>query len=147
MAKPLDPRVHSVYHLFSAAVDKLYRSGRSVAAHVENKRSRCDYLFDHIPAREEIEAIENAVNTAIERDLPVSSELMDKTEAARLFSLAKLPREAPDQIRIVRIGDYDACPCDGEHVPSTRAIGRFCLLLHDWKDGVLRLRFKIYSLP
>ena len=50
---------------------------------------------------------------------------------------------AGDKIRIIRIGDYDACPCSGLHVSSTNEIGTFKIISTDHNEGVLRVRFKL----
>lgn len=46
---------------------------------------------------------------------------------------------------MVRIGDYDVCPCIGKHVRSTAQIGRFELLGTNWNEEKreFRVRFKI----
>ena len=46
---------------------------------------------------------------------------------------------------LVRIGDYDVCPCIGKHVRSTSQIGRFELLGTNWdeQEHSFRVRFKI----
>lgn len=49
-------------------------------------------------------------------------------------------------MRIVRIGDFDACPCIGEHVEQTSEIGTFQLSSSDFNDGVLRIRYKLIDL-
>jgi Ser-tRNA(Ala) deacylase AlaX len=41
------------------------------------------------------------------------------------------------------MGDYDACPCIGEHVSSTGEIGQFRITTTSFEDGVLRVRFKL----
>jgi Ser-tRNA(Ala) deacylase AlaX len=48
-------------------------------------------------------------------------------------------------IRLVRIGDYDVCPCIGKHVRSTSQIGRFEMLGTNWDEmeHSFRVRFKI----
>ena len=68
---------------------------------------------------------------------------MERAEALKIFSLDKLPDQAGDNIRIIRIGDYDACPCIGKHVTSTKEIGGFKIISSSFEDGVLRLRFKL----
>ena len=59
--------------------------------------------------------------------------------------LDRLPDDASETIRLVRIGDYDVCPCIGKHVRSTLQIGRFELLGTNWdeKERSFRVRFKI----
>jgi misacylated tRNA(Ala) deacylase len=48
-----------------------------------------------------------------------------------------------DIVRIVHIGDFDACPCSGVHVRSTREIGVFRIVSTTFEDGALRVRFKL----
>jgi len=57
--------------------------------------------------------------------------------------LDKLPDQAGDEIRIIKIGDYDACPCIGSHVSSSKEIGFFKIISSSFENGVLRLRFKL----
>jgi Ser-tRNA(Ala) deacylase AlaX len=70
-------------------------------------------------------------------------EFLTREEAARLYSLEKLPESAGEKIRIVKVGDYDACPCIGAHVGSTKEIGEFRITSSSHQDGVLRIRFKV----
>ena len=64
-------------------------------------------------------------------------------EAKEIVDLSKLPEDASDTLRIVRIGDYDVCACIGAHVNNTSEIGHFKMLTYDYTDGRLRLRFKL----
>lgn len=60
-------------------------------------------------------------------------------------SLDKLPEEATGKIQLVRIGDYDVCPCIGKHVRSTAQIGRFEMLGTNWDEHAktFRIHFKV----
>jgi misacylated tRNA(Ala) deacylase len=73
----------------------------------------------------------------------VSEEFYSKDEAEIIFNLSKLPDDAGDKIRIIKIGDYDACPCSGQHVSHTNEIGTFKIISTDYNDNVLRVRFKL----
>ena len=75
--------------------------------------------------------------------LPVSVEFIPLTEAGAIVDLSKLPENVSDTLRIVRIGDYDACACIGAHVANTSEIGRFRIISHDYADGRWRVRFKL----
>ena len=112
-------------------------------AHIERKKSKCDYILDSCPTDEQVVAIENNVNGIIASDLPVTIEYMSREQAASIVDLSKLPTDASDTLRIVRIGDYDACACIGAHVKNTSEIGIFKILSHDYNDGIWRLRWKI----
>ena len=61
------------------------------------------------------------------------------------LSTDRLPDDASETIRLVRIGDYDVCPCIGKHVRSTSQIGRFELLGTNWDNDKMafRIRYKI----
>ena len=91
----------------------------------------------------EREEIERRVNEIIQSDLPITEHFLTREEAAKAVSLARLPDDAGNTIRIVRVGDYDACPCSGPHVTSSREIGTFKIASTDFQNGVLRIRFKL----
>ena len=59
------------------------------------------------------------------------------------MDLSKLPADASETLRIVRVGDYDVCACIGTHVENTYEIGRFKIISHSFENGTLRLRFKL----
>ena len=71
--------------------------------------------------------------------------MLSRAEAARVEGLdfSKLPPEAGDELRIVFVGDYDACPCIGAHVENTKETGHFVISSWDYENGRLRIRFKL----
>lgn len=143
MAKNHHPPMHSAEHILNQTMVRMFDCGRCVNAHVEEKKSRIDYRFGRDVKPEEVREIERRVNEVIRLDMKVTEEFLTRDEAERIFSLKKLPSEAGDRIRIVRIGDYDACPCSGPHVRSTLEIGAFRIISSSYSDGLLRLRFKL----
>jgi alanyl-tRNA synthetase len=122
---------------------KMFGCPRSRNAHVEKKKSKCDYILDMEPTIEQIAQIEAKVNEEITKNHEVTIEFMSRSQAAAIVDLSKLPEEASDTLRIVRIGDYDACACIGAHVMNTREIGSFRIISHTYADGVWRLRWKV----
>ena len=138
-----EPRMHSAEHLLNQTMVRMFNCGRSFRAHIEKKKSKCDYRFDRPLTDEEIGAIQSKVNEVIESDQPVQEEFLSREEAQARFNLDRLPEETGDRIRIIRVGDYDACPCIGPHVNSTREIGGFRILSSSFEDGILRIRFKL----
>jgi Ser-tRNA(Ala) deacylase AlaX len=97
------------------------------------------------------------MNELIDEDMPVTFEFVSRAELEGIImeadedspdariSLDRLPDDASDTIRLVRIGDYDVCPCIGKHVRSTAQIGRFELLGTNWDNATMafRIRYKI----
>jgi alanyl-tRNA synthetase len=116
---------------------------RSRNAHIERKKSKCDYELATCPDDAQVAAIEAAVNEGIARNLDVTVEYLPKAEAADIVDLSKLPEDASETLRIVRVGDYDACACIGAHVKNTAEIGTFKILSHDFEDGRWRVRWKV----
>ena len=138
--------MHSAEHLLNQTMVRMFNCGRSFRAHIEKKKSKCDYRFDRPLTDEEIGAIQSKVNEVIASDQPVQEEFLSREEAQARFNLDRLPEETGDRIRIIRVGDYDACPCIGPHVKSTKEIGAFRILSSSFENGVLRIRFKCNSL-
>lgn len=143
MSKSYDPRMHSAEHILNQTMVRMFNSGRSFSAHIEKKKSKCDYHFSRNLTADELAVIENKVNEIILADMKVSEEFYTREEAQNIISLEKLPGDAGDKIRIIKIGDYDTCPCRGEHIKSTAEISGFKIISSDFNEGVLRVRFKL----
>jgi len=143
--KIVDPRMHSAEHILSGTMVRIHGTGRPFTTHLEKKKSKVDFRFPRPLTDEELADLERRVNQVIAGDLPVWEETLDREEAARQFDLARLPDSAGERVRIVHIGDYDACPCSGEHVRTTSEIGIFRLISASHDEGALRLRFKLSS--
>ncbi|MCR4824189.1 MAG: hypothetical protein K5849_02405 [Bacteroidales bacterium] len=139
------PPMHTAEHILNATMVRMFGCPRSRNAHIERKKSKCDYELPACPSEEQVAAIEAAVNDVISRDLEVSVEFLPRAEAAALVDLSKLPEDASETLRIVRIGDYDACACIGSHVKRTSEIGIFKVLSHDYENGRWRVRWKVLA--
>jgi Ser-tRNA(Ala) deacylase AlaX len=85
------------------------------------------------------------MNELIAEDLPVTYEFVTRDQIPEGVVLDRLPENASETIRLVRIGDYDVCPCIGKHVRSTAQISRFEMLGTNWDEAErsFRVRFKI----
>lgn len=134
---------HSCEHILNGTMVKMFGCPRSKNAHIERKKSKCDYLLENEPTAEQVAAIEAKVNEEIAKNHDVTVEFMSREEAGKIVDLSKLPEDASETLRIVRIGDYDVCACIGAHVSNTSEIGTFKIISHSFADGVWRLRWKI----
>ncbi|MBQ3613126.1 MAG: hypothetical protein II989_03450 [Bacteroidales bacterium] len=134
---------HTCEHVLNATMVAMFGCPRSRNAHVERKKSKCDYLLDAEPSAETVAEIERKVNEVIASGLDVTVEFVTRDQAASIVDLSKLPEDASETLRIVRIGDYDACACIGAHVSNTSEIGQFKIISHSYADGVWRLRWKV----
>jgi alanyl-tRNA synthetase len=144
--KEHDPRMHSAEHILNQTMVRMFNCGRAFSAHIEKKKSKCDYHFERNLFAEEITRIEGKVNEVIKSDLPILERILTKEEAGKIVSLTKFPQNAGESVRIISIGEYDVCPCSGAHASSTKEIGEFRIISSDWANGILRIRFKIQQL-
>ena len=135
--------MHTAEHILNQTMVRMFGCPRSKNAHIERKKSKCDYLLPEAPTDEQMAEIERTVNEIIDLHLPVIVEYMNHDEASRYVDLSKLPKDVSETLRIVRVGDYDACACIGEHVANTSEIGHFKMLNYEYADSRLRLRFKL----
>jgi Ser-tRNA(Ala) deacylase AlaX len=143
MKKKTDPRMHSAEHILNQTMDRMFGCGRCFSAHIERKKSKCDYHFDRELTPEDVAEIQDRVNRVIKEDLLVTETFVTRDEAGSLYNTEKLPESVEGQVRIVHVGDYDACPCIGEHVSSTKDIGEFRITTTSYENDVLRIRFKL----
>ena len=116
------PPMHTTEHILNQTMIRLFGCGRAVSAHIERKKSKLDFRFQREPEESEINQIEQQVNRIIQSGLPITTEYITQEEA---------------------LGDYDECLCIGRHVENTSEIGVFKIISYDFKDGILRLRFKL----
>ncbi|MDR1414977.1 MAG: hypothetical protein LBI96_04115 [Odoribacteraceae bacterium] len=137
------PPMHTVEHILNQTMIRLYGCPRSRNTHIERKKGKCDYHLPNAPTGEEISLIEERVNEVIARRLPVEISFADRDELPAGIDLSKLPGDASQTLRLVRVGDYDVCACLGAHVANTSEIGAFKILSFDYNAPVLRLRFKV----
>ena len=137
--------MHTAEHILNQTMVRLFNKGRSFSAHIEKKKSKCDYYFDRDLSVEEILDIENRVNGVINADMKITEEFYLRDEAEAIVNLDKLPDDSGDNVRVIKIGDYDICPCRGQHVSSTKDIGEFKIISTGYENGVLRIRFKLVN--
>jgi len=151
------PPAHTAEHLLNQLMVRMFGCERSRNAHIERKKSKISYILEQKPDRKAEKEIERMMNELIEADLPVTFQYVTRAELEGIvmeadpdspdakLSLERLPDDASETIRLVRIGDYDVCPCIGRHVRSTAQIGRFEMLGTNWDEQQrsFRIRFKI----
>ena len=135
--------MHTAEHILNQTMDRMFGCGRSFSSHIERKKSKCDYRINRALTDDEFVAIQKKVNEVIKSHLDVFVEFVGKSEALGKYNLSKLPDDAGDTLRIVKIGDYDSCPCSGLHVKNTSEIGEFLISSASFENGMVRLRFKI----
>lgn len=134
---------HTTEHILNRTMVNMFGCPRSRNAHIERKKSKCDYELSACPTEEQVEAIESKVNEVIQSNVDVTIRFVGREEAASIVDLSKLPEDASETLRIVSVGDYDDCACIGAHVKNTSEIGEFRIISHDFENGRWRMRWKV----
>jgi len=127
-----DPRMHSAEHILNQTMVRMFDCGRCFRAHIEKKKSKCDYHFDRPLTGEELDRIESKVNQVIKSDLPVREEFLGREEAQVQYNLERLPEDTGDRIRIIRERPAGSCCFEG---------------VEDWYDPVLLLINLLLDVP
>lgn len=137
------PPAHTAEHLLNQTMGRMFGCERSRNSHIERKKSKINFQLDRPLTADEVAEVERRINELIAADLPVTYEFVTRDHIPEGVKLNKLPENASDTIRIVRIGDYDICACLGTHVASTAEIGNFRITSTSFNDGSFRIVYKV----
>ncbi len=121
-------RVHTALHLLSVVIPLPVTGGS-----ISEAKGRLDFDMETPP--EDKEALADALNTIIARDLAVTEDWITEAELDANPGLVKTmsvqPPRGAGRIRLIRIGteaeQVDLQPCGGTHVARTGEIGRIRL--------------------
>lgn len=134
---------HTAEHLLNQTMIRMSGCERSRNAHIERKKSKINYNLNECPSAEQVAEIERVMNEVIAKNLHVTYEFVTRDNIPEGVVLDKLPEDASETLRIVRIGDYDICACIGNHVESTKEIGTFKITSTSYNEGNFRIVFKV----
>ncbi|SDI74931.1 alanyl-tRNA editing protein [Salipiger marinus] len=121
-------RVHTALHLLSVVIPLPVTGGQIGAG-----SGRLDFAMPQPP--EDREALEEALNALVDRDLVVSSDWIEaevlEAHPELIKTMSVSPPRGEGKVRLVRIGQggdqVDLQPCGGTHVARTGEIGRIRL--------------------
>ncbi len=135
--------MHTAEHILNGTMVKMFGCERSENCHIERKKSKCDFKLNKALSEEEINMLEQKIKEIICQNLDVSEKNIPYAEADKIFNLKRINKEENPEVRIISIGDYDHCPCIGEHVKNTSEIENFRITSTSYENGIFRIRFKV----
>ena len=98
-------------------------------------------LDDITLTKEQIQEVEDLVNDAIKRDLPVTCETMTLDEARNAGAIAFFDSKYGEMVKVYTIGDFSKEVCGGPHVTHTGDMGHFHILKEQSSSaGVRRIK-------
>ncbi|MCR4788339.1 MAG: alanine--tRNA ligase [Lachnospiraceae bacterium] len=120
---------HSATHLLQAALrEVLGNDTHQQGSYQDDQRTRFDFGLQRAMTAEEIEKVEDIVNSKIAEDLAVNTEVMDLEEAKAKGAMALFGEKYSEKVRVVGMGDFSKELCGGTHVKHTGQILSFKIL-------------------
>lgn len=119
-------RNHSATHLLHKALHEVIgEHANQAGSQVSPDRLRFDFTHFEAISAADLAEIEQRVNAAVMRNMPVETTITTLDEAVKLGAMALFGEKYGDQVRVVRIGNYSMELCGGTHVASSGEIGLF----------------------
>ena len=120
---------HSATHLLQKALKiVLGPQVEQAGSYVAMDRLRFDFTYNKPMTREEIAKVEEIVNSEIEKDTAVTTDIMSLEDAKKTGAMALFGEKYGESVRVVSIGDFSKELCGGTHVPSTGVINTFKII-------------------
>ncbi|MGN1045250.1 MAG: alanine--tRNA ligase [Candidatus Methanomethylophilaceae archaeon] len=119
-------KLHTATHLLNAALRTLIDPDiRQKGSNITADRLRFDFNFDRKLTPEELKSIEDFVNDAIARDIPVVCTEMPIDEAKASGAIGVFDNKYGSIVKVYTIGDVSAELCGGPHVTHTGELQGF----------------------
>jgi len=143
-------RLHTTTHLLHASLRKvLGKHVQQRGSNITSERLRFDFTHPQKLTEDETKKVEDLVNEQIQKDLPVSFEAINLSEATKEGALAFFGEKYDQKVKVYTVGDpkgewFSKEVCGGPHVSSTSEIGRVNIFKQEKIGaGTMRLYAKL----
>jgi alanyl-tRNA synthetase len=120
---------HSATHLLQSALRMVLGETVSQAGSLnDDKRLRFDFTYPKAMTKEQINEVEDLVNTMITRAIQGNVEELPIDEAKGKGAIAMFGEKYGDMVRVVNFEDVSVEFCGGTHVSNTADIGSFYIV-------------------
>jgi alanyl-tRNA synthetase len=135
-------RLHTATHLLHKSLQMVLGDHvKQKGSNITIERLRFDFVHTDKMTDEQLRNVEELVNGAIRRDLPVSMEMMTIEEARSRGAMALFAAKYGEQVKVYSVGDFSMEVCGGPHVKRTAELGQFRIVKEESSSaGVRRIR-------
>ncbi|MGB6327793.1 MAG: alanine--tRNA ligase [Halarcobacter sp.] len=117
---------HSATHLLQSALKMVLGETVSQAGSLNDaSRLRFDFTYPKAMSKEQIEEVEDLVNSMVARGIARKTEELPIEEAKGKGAIAMFGEKYGDFVRVVEFGDVSVEFCGGTHVKNSNDIGSF----------------------
>ncbi len=119
---------HSSAHLFQAALQQVVsKDCHQAGSYEDDKVMRFDFTLNRKLTDEELDKIEDIVNSKIAEGIKQETKIMDIKEAEKEGAMHLFSEKYSQQVRVVCFGSFSKEFCAGTHVNNTSEIGIFVI--------------------
>lgn len=120
---------HSATHLLHKALREILGNHvEQAGSYVAADRLRFDFTHFKSLTRDELQKVEELVNSEINNALPVVTDIMNVDDAKKSGAMALFGEKYQGDVRVVSMGDFSKELCGGTHVHNTADIKLFKIL-------------------
>jgi alanyl-tRNA synthetase len=121
-------RLHTATHLLHKALqivlgDHVAQKGSNITP----ERLRFDFSHSSKMTDDEKAAVERLVNEVIDKDLPITLEVMKLDDAKASGATALFTGKYDEEVKVYSVGDFSKEVCGGPHAESTGKLGKFTI--------------------
>ncbi|MCR5731621.1 MAG: alanine--tRNA ligase [Sphaerochaetaceae bacterium] len=134
--------LHTATHLLHKALCVVLGGYvKQLGSNITAERLRFDFNHPCPVTKEELKKVEDLVNDAISKDLPVKCETMTLDEAREKGAFAQFDAKYGEDVKVYSIGDFSMEVCGGPHVEHTGTMGHFRIVKEQSSSaGVRRIK-------
>ncbi len=124
--KEATTKLHTATHLLHAALKKVCSPDvNQKGSNITEERLRFDFNLPEPMTKEQIQAVEDLVNSVIEQDLPVVMRELSLEEAKAEGFTGLFESKYGERVKTYSIGDFSKEICGGPHAERTGLLGKF----------------------
>ncbi len=142
-------KLHTATHLLNAGLHKVLGNHiQQKGSNITAERLRFDFCHTEKMTPEQIQSVEDFVNTAIKADAPISFHVMTVEEAKAAGAIGVFEDRYGDKVKVYSMGEFSKEICGGPHVARTGLLGNFKILKEESSSaGVRRIKAVVSGGP
>ena len=138
----LNARYHTVGHILADVVSNIYKSARAVKGHQFPGEAYVEFI--DTPAESmDISAIQAALETCINKAMPIQVYEMAKKEYEGKYGVLPYPTPDDKPFRLIGIESFPPVPCGGTHLRNTKELGAMKVRNTTEKQGRIKVSYEL----